>query len=222
MADSYVDISSNAAAVAVRYREAPKLIAKNVVQIFRKIGAGLQAAVIRDKLSSRVGQQALGRRTGNLARAIYYKITLDTAAQDVVLVLGADRKKAAYAAAQEFGATIVPKHGKYLTIPIGAALTANGVARVSVREFIDNPHSLGFEGSFVNKAKTAIMGVRDTGPGGFDDNEDHQAEPVFLLRTRVVIPERSYLRTTVTERRGWIREQLGMSAYDSVAEALSQ
>ena len=116
MADRTVEVSSNAAAVAVRYEKAPKLIAKNVVQIFRRIGAGLQAAVVRDKLSSRVGQQALGRRTGNLARAIYYKITLDTNAKDVVLVLGADRKKAAYAAAQEYGATIVPRKSKFLTM----------------------------------------------------------------------------------------------------------
>jgi hypothetical protein len=211
MAGGFVDISSNAAAVSVRYDQAPKLIASNIVKIFRQIGAGLQAAVVRDKLSGRMGQSALARRTGTLARAIFYKITLDTGdSQDAVLVLGADRKKAAYAAAQEYGATITPKHGRYLTVPIGPALTAKGVARVSAREFISNPQSLGFESSFVNRAKTAILGRR----------EDGQVEPVFALKARVVIPERSYLRSTVTERCGWIREQLGLGAMDGVEESL--
>jgi len=34
-----IAVSSNAASVAVRYDQAPKLIAKNVLAIFRKIGA---------------------------------------------------------------------------------------------------------------------------------------------------------------------------------------
>ena len=199
MADDAITVSSNAAAVSVQYRDAPKLVSTNLYKILNRVGATLQLGIIRDKLSAgrSVGQQLLSKRTGTLQRAIFYRIELQ--GDDAVLIIGADASKAPYAAAQEYGATIHPVKGKFLTIPLDPALTASGVARVSAKEFISNPGSLGFDKTFVNKAKTAIMGV--TGAG--------QVQAVFALKTEVVIPEHAYIRSEVAERKAWILDQLG-------------
>lgn len=210
-----LEITSNGAQVAIRYHEAPKLIAKSVVKIMRTIGATLVSYAGREKLSG----QVLGVRTGNTRRALFYRIFVDAAERDVVLVFGADTRKAPGAAANEYGATIVPKTSTFLTVPLDPALTGKGVARVSAREFIANPQSLGFESSFVNRRKTAILGVRDGGPGGFDDDSDREVVPVFALVKRVVLPERSFLRSSVRDKRAWIGEQLGITVQEAARTA---
>jgi hypothetical protein len=216
MADEFlISVSTNAATVAANYRRAPRQIATNVVTIFRRIGAAMQRQIVTEKLNG----QLLRARTGNLRRSIYWKIVLDAGAGDdaqIVLTIGADKKKAVYARALEEGATITPKRGQFLTIPVGRALTAAGVARVSAREFISNPGSLGFTSSFVNKAKTAIMGVKKRARG------EDLVEPVFALKRSVTLPQRSYLRSTVAERKTWIREQLGAGAMDGFDAALEE
>ena len=194
-----IDVSTNAASVSVRYTDAPKLVATTVVQTFRRIGAGLQRHAVREKLNG----QVLERRTGTLARALFSQIWLD--GKDAVLTFGADKAKAKGAAIQEYGGTIRPTHAQHLAIPLDAARTAKGVARLSAREFIAHPESLGFESTFVNKRRTAIMGVR----GG-------EAEPVFALKTSVTLPARSYLRSTVDDKRAWILAQLGGDVADAL------
>src|SRR5919109_5216953 len=139
-----IDVSTNAASVSVRYTDAPKLVATTVVQTFRRIGAGLQRHAVREKLNG----QVLERRTGTLARALFSQIWLD--GKDAVLTFGADKAKAKGAAIQEYGGTIRPTHAQHLAIPLDAARTAKGVARLSAREFIAHPESLGFESTFVN------------------------------------------------------------------------
>lgn len=78
------------------------------------------------------------KRTGALARS--YGHSVETKSKLVRLEVGtikpgADKKVLAYAAAQEFGATIRPKRAMALTIPLDAAKTAAGVARGNARSF---------------------------------------------------------------------------------------
>ncbi len=204
------EVRSNAAEVAVRYDKAPALISTTLVKVLRRIGAGLERHVKREKLQG----QVLTRRTGTLMRAIYTKILLEASARDAVLVLGADTKKAAGARLQEYGGVVVPRNAQYLTIPLDAARTSAGVARLSASEFIRNPQALGFDHSFVNKRKTVIMGARDVGG-------ETVAEPVFALKKRVVIPERSYLRSSVRDRKAAILQELGLGTKEAVTEALT-
>lgn len=196
MADASIEVVSNAATVAVQYGQAGTAVGASLLKILRNVGATLQLAIIRDKLSG----DPLVRRTATLQRAIRFTVTLD--GQDAVLTMIADASKAPYAAAQEYGATIRPTKGQFLTIPLEPALTASGVARVSAHEFISNPGSLGFERTFVNKAKTAILGVTASGT----------VQAVFALKTQVILPERSYMRSTVADRRAWILDQLGAAS----------
>jgi len=192
MPDQAITIDSNAAAVSVQYRDAPKAIAKTIVKILNTIGAGVVRYIGREKLSG----QVLGVRTGNTRRALYFRVFADANGLDAGVVIGADVKKAPGARVQEYGGTITAKNGA-LAIPLPPALTANGVARVSARVFMDNPSTLGFDAAFIRKG--VIFG-KHTGGG---------IEPVFALKQSVTLPERSYLRAGVNERRDWILQQLG-------------
>lgn len=199
-----VSVKTNAGEVAVDYGTASKLVAANAFQRLRSIGATLVRAIAKDKLSAGGAAgtgQGLVRRTGNLTRALFYKLRLQ--GTEMVLTVGADGKKAAYAAIQEEGGTVRPVRSENLAIPLDAARTARGVARMSAREFIANPQALGFDGTFVNPMKTAIMGVKG-----------ETIQPVFALKKEVRIPARHYIRDTVFERRTWILEELGAAAAD--------
>jgi hypothetical protein len=199
-----LEVSSNASALSVAYSQAPRLISRTVYQVLQRIGQGLVQYVKLEKLQG----QVLNARTRTTSRAVFSRIDTDESARDAVLVLGVDVSKAPGARAQEFGAVIRPKTAQFLTIPVGVNLTASGVLRVSPREFIANPSSLGFERSFVNRRKTAIMGVTRGG----------RAEPVFALKTQVTLPERSYLRSTISDRREWIMGQLGIGLDESLRD----
>ena len=76
------------------------------------------------------GRPRLKNRTGNLRRSFGHQIV---ERQDGTQVLV--RSNSQYAALQEHGGTVTPKRSKWLTIPVGPALTAAGVARGPARSF---------------------------------------------------------------------------------------
>lgn len=198
-------ISTNAGAVAIRFREAGPVMARHVLQAMRDIGLHLQGVVRRDKLRG----QALNTRTGTLGRAIFSRVEV-IGTQEIQTRVGADLAKAAYGRIQELGGTIRPKRARHLAIPIGAALTASGVARMSARQFIQNPAALGFAGSFVSRSGRAIMGVRSGRGAG--------VEPVFALANQVTLKPRRYLSSALDEQRGWILQRIGVAAQAGIQE----
>lgn len=165
----------------------------------RKLGLRMQGMMIR-KLTN----DALKVRTGNLRRAVSYRI--EERIGETILRVGVDLGKAAYGRVQNLGGTIVPKKAKFLTIPLAPNLTGNGVMRVNAREFIANPQSIGFTGSFVNRRKTAIMGVR---PGG-------EVEPVFALAKSVRIKPTGFIASTLENSMGDIEKEFKVAA-DQIA-----
>lgn len=179
--------------LARAYDEMPALVASTAFSTMRRLAAMLQDYVVRRKLAG----DPLNARTRNLARSIFHRVELN--GSDIVGRVGVDLAKAKYGRLHELGGIVTPKGSVYLTIPVGQALTGSGVARFSAREFISatshgGPGMRGFTRSFVNAAKTAIMGVRASG----------DVEPVFALKRRVTIPARPYLSTTLDENRDTI------------------
>ena len=132
--------------------------------------------------------------------------------KDAVLIVGADGKKAAYAAIQEEGGTVRPVHAENLTVPLEAARTAKGVARFSARQLFDNPQSVGYVDAFT--AKGVIFGVKQRKRKGEAVDGYGSIEALFALKKQITIPGRHYMRDTVQERRAWILEQLGAAAAD--------
>ena len=163
---------------------------KHILKSLRRIGVQLQATLMR-----KASNDLLQKRTGNLTRAIFYRI--EQFGMDVLVRVGVDLMKAIYGRIHEHGGIITPKRAKYLTIPVGPNLTATGVMRVGAREFISNPQSLGFAGSFVNPARTAIMG-RKTGGA---------IEAVFALKTSVTLKPTNYISSSLGENTDFIKDE---------------
>lgn len=95
-----------------------------------------------------------------------------------------------YGPLQEFGGTIVPVNGTYLTIPIGEALTPAGVPRFSALEAEDAGYSTFIKGRI-------IFGVKDG-----------TLYPLFLLVTSSTIPARPFAGPTLNANRTWIEGRL--------------
>lgn len=117
----------------------------------------------------------LQMRSGRLARSVRSRL--------VPRGDGADLQVSAtqgYAGVLRRGGTVSPARAQLLAIPVGAALTATGNARISARAFIQNPAALGFSRSF--STARAILGIRD----------DRSYEAVFMRRASVRIPSRDF------------------------------
>lgn len=120
-------------------------------------------------------------RTGMLRSSITGRAESD--GQNVIVTLSGGgqgrRGPVPYAGVQEFGATIRPRRGKYLAIPVGPALTRAGVARyVSPR---DVPGL-----RFVRVGNHALLG-KPSGRGG------KRMTPWFWLVRQVRIRPKHYL-----------------------------
>lgn len=197
-----LELETNATQMAIRYRDANKVVAKNLHATLRRVGLMVQRHIVREKLRG----QALNARTGTLARAIFYLVEVFQSIAQVRI--GVDTAKAKYGPIHELGGVITPKRAQNLTIPLGPALTRNGVARLSAREFLDNPGILGFEHAFFNRRGTAIMGVHTNG----------SLEPVFALKKSVTIKPTGYMRGALRDKRAAINEEFGVAAADIAGE----
>lgn len=186
-----IETATDAAEVSVHYGEAHAVTAKNLLGVMRTI-VNRVAATARKKV--RRGSGVLNHRTGNLGRAIFGRVELSE--NDIVGRVGVDLAKARYGRIQELGGTVRPVNGQFLAVPLGPALTGNGVARCSARQFLENPSILGFDGAFI--AKGVVFGKT-----GRD-----RIEPVFALKRSVTIPARSYLRSSVEDERAYIMQAL--------------
>ena len=187
-------VETNSREIGLRYDQAQKLLPSHLYKTLQRVGAHLQRAVIarlRDASAPKV-------RTGNLSRSTFVRI--ETSGNEILVRVGVDLMKAPQGRIQELGGRVVPTRAKYLTIPVGQALTASGVMRMNARQFIASPSALGFVGSFVNPTRTAIMGVRGDG----------SVEPVFALKTRVQIKPTGYLSQTAAQEEAWILDQVGI------------
>lgn len=168
---------TGAARVRAEIQRIPAEVRTGMVAALRRAVLRIHTAVVAEELRG----GTLRTRTGNLGRAVFWRV--EASAEQVIGRVGVDRGKAVYGRIQALGGTIVPKRGKYLTIPVGQALTGNGVARFTARELLANPKAFGFRTAFVNPRKTAIVGVRP----------DRSLEALFALKTSVTLPPRNFL-----------------------------
>ena len=200
-----LDISSTVATARFKWVQAADggSTGRAMLAAFRRIGLRLQRTIMQN-----ASDALLRRRTGNLTRAVTYRLEGSESSAELVVRAGVDLSRAVYGRIQNFGGIIKPVNGKFLTIPVGVNKTGNGVMRVSAREFIRNPGSIGFTGSFVNRAKTAIMGVRENG----------KIEPVFALKTSVKIRKTGFVTNALAQDEDYILDQVSGAAADVTRE----
>lgn len=152
----------------------------------------------------------IGRRTGNLARALRELVTVTP--DGIVGELWPDPDKVAYGGIQEEGGAIVPRRGRALAIPLDAMLTGNGVARATAGQVRADPSAFGFQSTFIPKGHAVIMG-RTSGRSS--------PIPLFALVSQVTLPARRYLATTLIQEWAWIADRLEQVTQETVTVAFA-
>jgi hypothetical protein len=186
--------------LSVNLASASSVAGKKLIENMRLLGQ----EYVRDIRDNRLSGQMLTVRTGQGRRSIFYRLEASDVSQGVELVIGADLSVAKYMRAQALGATITPKRGRFLAIPIGAAKTAKGVARFSAHMLMQNPGAAGYDGSFIRKS--IIFGVKNRG-----------IVPLFVLKPSVTLPSRDYMQASKEALEGRTHELL-----EDVAKATVQ
>jgi len=183
-----LSVTTNAGEIAIRYQEAWRLFSGTLVPALRKAALLVQRKVRMEKIRD---GNPITSRTGHLRQSIFTNVQVDAEAREGVAIIGSDRAKVVYGRILELGGVITPKTAKNLTIPLEPALTAAGVARVTARQFIANPGTLGFERAFMRRGGTTILGAK----------KDGTVQAVFALKKRVEIAPRRYLTDALAECR---------------------
>lgn len=137
------------------------------------------------------GPKTLSRRSGNLIQSI--KDSVKVEGSSLGTLQGSIGSNLPYARTQEFGATITPKHSKYLAIPLPAALDANGSPL--------KPSPRDWDRTFVARSKAGNLIIfRRTGA---------KVTPLYVLKSKVYMPPRLGLRDTLTSNLGWFVDRMG-------------
>jgi hypothetical protein len=204
--------------IALNLQQAPTVIGVQLQKWLTLSLAHLHAAVARN-----IGTGGLiGRRTGNLARALMEQITVT--ADGVTGELWPDPDKVPYGAIQEDGGTIVPKSAQALAIPLAAMLTGNGVARGTAAQVRQAPSAFGYQRTFIPKGKNVILGV--IGDARFAGTKGKGGRgsiiPLFALAKSVAIPGRHYMATTLIQEWPWIADLLEQITGETVNVIFSE
>lgn len=195
-----LDLTTTISRIVTAYDTAEAALRPKLVQAHRVLGLLLQRVIRSEKLAG----QVLHARTRTLARAIFTETNDRAADREIVTRVGVDLGKAPQGRVQELGGVIRPTRAKRLAIPVGRALTPAGVGRVSARTFMTNPSALGFTSAWVASLPGCAVILGQVGRG-----RARHVEPVFVLRSSVTIPPRSYLGATVREQQGVIHATIG-------------
>ena len=175
----------------------PAALQKRLFPVLNRWGLGVVGHIKANKLDG----QVLNHRTRTLSRAVFHRV--EESGEEGTLEVGVDLAKAPYGRVHEYGGTIRPKTAAHLTIPIGRALTASGVARFRARQVIASPASFGFASTF---ARNGII---------FGTNKGAAPSPLFVLKDSVTLKARPYLSTGWNDKYEW-----GLSLLDEAIDEI--
>lgn len=150
----------------------------------KKAVSFLEGYIKKNKLSG----QVLKVRSGRLRSSITNRVFLS--GKDLAGQVGTN---VVYAKIHEIGGTLIPKNSRFLTVPLSAAKTPAGVTRFSARQVISNPSAYGYQGTFFRKH---ILFGKKT----------NRITPLFVLKSSVKIPRRSYMQPALGETKPQIRQ----------------
>jgi hypothetical protein len=134
--------------------------------------------------------KTLSLRSGALLKSIEESVRVTGATMgDIEGHIGSDL---VYARIQEYGGVIVPKHAKYLAIPLPAALDSRGVPLRQGPRFWTN--------TFVAKSKNGNLLI-------FQKRGAKEIVPLYVLKDKVTIPARLGLGATVRSQLSYFQER---------------
>lgn len=141
---------------------------------------------VQNEIKVNLQGEILKVRTGGLLRSWSQPPVVREESGEVV---GTLRSNSPYAAIHEFGGVIRPVRSQNLTIPLRGALSAAGRTKFRAWEVFLDPSAYGFRHVWINRARTAILGV----PPG----KKRQVVPLFSLRKEVTMPARHYISDAI-------------------------
>jgi hypothetical protein len=165
---------------------------------------GLRAALRKALLAPALEGEGLAKgnattspkvRSGVLRRSIQGSVELE--AEGVKLALSAGREGSPserYADVQELGETIKPRKGRFLAIPVGAALTASGVARFRSPRDVGDLRFQPIRGGAMGLLVRDHAGRGKSGRGA-------RSEVLFVLVRSVRVPATRFLGRAMDEIR---------------------
>lgn len=144
---------------------------------------------VRENILLNLRGDPLHTRTGTLMRSWSGMPAVEDTASGPVVTLASS---AVYSAIHEFGGTVAPVNKAFLTIPLEAVRNPSGTrTKFSAAELRDSPGQLGLKSTFINRARTAILGVQHGGG----------LVPLFAIADSVTIPARGYVSRAVARAR---------------------
>jgi len=145
------------------------------------------AALVAERAGKVNATRKLNVRSGRLRSSIRAEVRPGF----VLALMAGSQKDVKYAALQEWGGTVKPKKSRHLAIPLPAARTAAGVSRY--------PSPRAVPGLFFLKSKAGnLLLVQRDGD---------KIRPMYVLKDRVTVPARPYLRPALeTARKSLIPE----------------
>jgi hypothetical protein len=194
-----MEFKVEAESVVVALGQAPVRITRALAKGLTRVGAGLERHIKAEELSG----QRLDVRTGTGRRSVFHRLELGT--DEVTVVAGADLEKARYMRAQERGADLRPRRGRYLTLPLKAVRTGNGVARFTARQVIESPQAFGYTGTFFHGR--VLFGRKAAG---------ERPVPLFALVSGVRLKPVGFLTSALREKGDWARDQVAAIAGEGV------
>ena len=189
----------------------PGEINRQVTAAFKLSGQKFQAAMIDQFVgysNPRTAEDRLQNRSGDagLRRATSYDVSGEFGGgSPLTLTAFVAGKK--YARMQEFGGTIKPKSGKFLTIPVADNLTPGG--RVRYSSFRDLRERYPDQTYLVPAKKGGWLLFSDGKPGA-KPPKNGKAKPqlLFVLKPQVTIPPRFGFKKTWDSLAGDRRQKL--------------
>lgn len=185
-----------------------------ITLIFQQVGRAVPLAIQRVGARAALEVQAaavdniqarLATRTGSLKRSVRGTSVVTGDGVEIRVRAGGEGADLRYAAIQEYGGIIRPKTGKYLTIPVGPALTASGDSRYASARDVPG---LVFVQSL--KGQPLLVKANDERSGKKGKLKVAAGTVYFVLRTQVSIKGQHYLSDALNQVAKTVPDQLDL------------
>ncbi len=158
-------------------------IRRNILKFLRKV-AGQMSERHGKRWPGGTGPLTLSKRSGQLVSTIRSSVKVSGNFSRGDGVVGQIGSPLIYASTHEFSATITPKSKRWLTVPLPAALNANGTMKL--------PKARDYPNTFIRKSRKGNLLI-------FQKRGRRRIVPLFVLKDKVKIPARLNLGATLRQ-----------------------
>jgi len=205
-----IRITVNDAPVRRLLDRAPRVVFREIEDVFRDVGAFHTRTIQKDQFSRyrpTAYPRKLRTRTGGLRNSFGFRVTGRGTARPGLSMFSTSR----IARWQEDGATVRAKRAQYLTVPTQAALTGSGAlsGRVRIRRGGARSHTTDLGDTFIFKAKSGQLYI------GIKGQKAPSGAPraFYALKKSITYPPRlGFKRTFESKTRPFMNRRMRAGA----------